>query len=156
VEPGSEVVVELEPELEPNNADKPEPAVVDEPELELEIGEHVVETSADLSAKLVMELVPLMLAVRVTVTLRSPDLYDLLQIFLQEIGSHEIMLFMVRSTLESVLIQENVSLFATCTLLELTFFISDLSRKSVSLSPPWLMHDASVLIFDHLHDSIES
>jgi len=58
-EPGSEVVAELEHEPEQDNATKPEPqpAVVDEPKPEPEIGEPLVETSANLSKKLAMELV---------------------------------------------------------------------------------------------------
>jgi len=81
-ESGSEVVVELEPKSEPNNAVKPEPAVIDEPEPEPEIGESFVETSTDLPAELTKKLVPPTPAVRALVTLRSPDLYDPLQIFL--------------------------------------------------------------------------
>ena len=80
-EPGSEVVAELEQD----NATKleSEPTVVDESEPEPEIEESLVETSADLLAELAMKLVPITSAVRVPVTLRSPDLYDPLQIFLQ-------------------------------------------------------------------------
>ena len=68
---------------EPDNVVRPEPVVVDEPELEPEIGEPLVETSADLPAELAMELVPATPTVRVPV--RSPDLCDTLHIFLQEI-----------------------------------------------------------------------
>ena len=88
--PGSKVVVKLEHELEPNNTAKPEPelesAGIDEPKPEPDIVEPLVETSADLSAKLVIDLVPPTPAVRVPVTLRSPALYDSLQ-FLHETGS---------------------------------------------------------------------
>jgi len=79
VEAGSEVVAELEPEPEADIAAKPEPetVVVDEPEPEAKIEESLVET-----AKLAIELVPSTPAVRVPVILRSPDLYDPLQIFL--------------------------------------------------------------------------
>ena len=66
-----------------------------EPELKPEIEEPLIGTSADLLAELVMELVPSTPAAIVPVTLRSPDLYDHLQIFLQETESHEISLFMV-------------------------------------------------------------
>ena len=54
----------MEPEPEPNNAAKPELTVAEEPELEPEIGEPLIETSADLQAELAMELVPLTPAVR--------------------------------------------------------------------------------------------
>ena len=75
-------------EPEPDNIVKPglepELTVVDESESEAEIGEPLIETLADLLAELVMKLVPPTPTVRVPVTLRSPDLYDSLQIFLQE------------------------------------------------------------------------
>ena len=71
---------ETEPELEV----AAELEIVNESEPEPEIEEPLVETSADLPAELAMELVSSSLAVRVSVSLRSPDLYDLLQIFLQE------------------------------------------------------------------------
>ena len=72
----------MEPESEPNNAAKSEPVVVDEPEPEPKIEEPLVKNSVDLTAELAMELVPPPPAVSVPVTLRSPDLYDPLQIFL--------------------------------------------------------------------------
>jgi len=73
------------PESEPSNAAKLESEpTVDDPEPEPEMGEPLVETSANLSAKLAMELVPLTPAVRVPVMLRSPDLCDYLHIFLHE------------------------------------------------------------------------
>ena len=100
-EPGSEVVAELKHEPEIAGDDKPKP------EPEPEIGEPFVETLTNLSAELAMELVPPTPVVRVPVTLKSPDLYDSLQIFLQETGSQEIWLFMVRSTVESILIRED-------------------------------------------------
>jgi len=143
---GSEVVTELEHEPGPDNATKPrqEPTVVDESEPE--IREPLVEISADLSAELDMELVPPTPDVRVPVTLRSPDLYDPLQIFLQETMSQEVRLFMVRSIFDSVLIQKNTPLSATCALLKLPSFIADMLLKSIPRPPTWLRHDASVLI----------
>jgi len=43
----SQVVAKLEPESEPNNVAKPEPIVVDEPELKSEIEEPFLENSID-------------------------------------------------------------------------------------------------------------
>ena len=59
----------MEPEPESDNIAKPEPepTVVDESEPESKMGEPLVETSANLPAKLVMELVPPTPAVRVLV-----------------------------------------------------------------------------------------
>ena len=133
--PASEIVVELEYDPEPDNAAKPqpEPAVVDEPELER--GEPLVETLADLSVELVMELAPPTPAVRVPVTLRSPDFYDPLQIFLHETESQEVRLFIVRSSVDLVLILEDAPLSVTCALLELSSF-TDLSQKPVRPTPP--------------------
>jgi len=124
----SEVVTELEPKSEPDNAAKPEPelAVIDEPRPKPEIGEPLMETSADLPAELVMELVPPTPAVRVPVTLRSPDLYDSLQIFLQETGSQLIKQFIVRSIVDSALTQKDMHVSATRALLKWPCFIADL------------------------------
>ena len=83
----SEVVTELEHEPGPDNATKPRQELTVVDESEPEIREPLVEISADLSAELDMELVPPTPDVRVPVTLRSPDLYDPLQIFLQDTGS---------------------------------------------------------------------
>ena len=85
-----------------------------------------METSADLPAELVMELVPPTPAVRVPVTLRSPDLYDSLQIFLQETGSQLIKQFIVRSTVDSALTQKDMHVSATRALLKWPCFIADL------------------------------
>ena len=60
--------------------------------------------------------------------------------------SHEIMLFMVRSTVDSIFTQKNAPLSTICALLELSSFKADLSRKPVLPPPSWLRHDTSVLI----------
>ena len=119
----------MEHEPEQDNAVKleSEPVVVDEPEPGPKIEEPLVKNSVDLSAELVMELMTSTPAMRVPVSQRSPDLYDSLQIFLQETESQEVRLFMVRSTVDSVLILEDAPLSVTCALLELSSFIADLS-----------------------------
>ena len=96
---GSEVVAELEHEPEQDNAAKigPEPVVVDEPEPEPKIEEPLVKNSVDLLAKLGMELMTSTPTIRVSVSQKSLDLYDPLQIFLQETESQEVRLFMLRS-----------------------------------------------------------
>ena len=56
------------------------------------------------------------------------------------------MLFMVRSTVDLVLTQENAPLSSTSALLELPSFKADRSQKSVPPPPHWFNHDASVMI----------
>ena len=79
-----------------------------------------------------MELVSSLTAIPLT----SPDIYDPLQIFLQETGSQEISLFMVQSAVRSVSIMGNLHLSTICALLELTSFKADVSRKPVPTPPP--------------------
>jgi len=119
----------LEYEPEPDNAAKleAEPVVVDESEPKPKIEEPLVKNSVDLSAELAIELMTSTPAMKVPLSQRSPDLYDPLQIFLQETESQEVRLFMVRSTVDSVLILEDAPLSVTCALLELSSFIADLS-----------------------------
>ena len=71
-EPRPEVIAELEPVSESEQE-------VEEPEAEVE--EFLIETFVDLSAESTMELLLSSPAMRIPVSLRSPDLYDLLQIF---------------------------------------------------------------------------
>jgi len=85
-ESGSEVIAELE--LVP----EPEPEVE---ELETEVEELLIRTLLNLPAEFTMEILPSSPAMRIPVSLRLPDLYDPLQIFLQETESHEIRLFRV-------------------------------------------------------------
>jgi len=59
---------------------------VKEPEVE----EPPIETLVDLPTEPTMELVSFFTAKRATLSLRSPDVYNSLQIFLQEIRSEEI------------------------------------------------------------------
>ena len=93
-----------EPEPEVDDNPKPEPEVDDKPEPKPEVAESVsqqekispqlmkveeltVETLVDLPAEPTLKLVPLLAAMRVSFFLRSPDVYDPLQICLQESGS---------------------------------------------------------------------
>ena len=91
IEPEPEVAAKPEPK--PTVADESEPdsevaaesesAVVDEPKPEVEIEKLLVGTSVDLPTELAMELVSFTLAVRVLVSLSSPDACNPLQIFLK-------------------------------------------------------------------------
>ena len=92
-----------------------------------------------------MELMTSTPAMRVPLYQRSPDLYDPLQIFLHETESQEVRLFIVRSSVDLVLILEDAPLSVTCALLELSSFIVDLSQKTVSPTPPWFSFDAHLL-----------
>ena len=73
-----------EPEPEPE-VEGPEP----------EVKELLIGTLVDLLAESTMKLLPSSPAMRIPVSLRSPDLYDSFQIFLQETESQEIKLFKV-------------------------------------------------------------
>ena len=91
------------------------------------VDELPIETFVDLSIKSTMEFVSFFAAMRASLSFRSPDLYNPLQIFLQETGSQEIMLFMVQSAVGSVFIMNYSYLFATCDWFDLSPFTSDLS-----------------------------
>ena len=60
-----------------------------------EVEELPIETLLDLPVELTTNLVPSLAAMRASLSLRSLDVYDLLQIILQEAGSQEIWLFMM-------------------------------------------------------------
>ena len=103
-----------------------------------------METLVELSVELTMELVS-------SLPLRSLDVYDPLQIFLQKIGSQEISLFMVQSAIRSVFIMNNSPLSAISDSLDLPSFTAGLSRSRKSVQPPslWFSPDASVPFPDH-------
>jgi len=128
VEINSEPPILAEPEAV--NELEPKSHTVYEPELEVK--EPLIKTLVKLSVEPTMELVPSLTCI----LLRSPDVYDLLQIFLQETGSQEFSIFMVQSTLCLVFIMDDSSLSATCDWLDLSSFIAGLVRKSVSLPSP--------------------
>ena len=75
-------------------------------------------------------------AMRVLLSLRLPDTYDSLQIFLQQLGSQEIKLLMGQSTISSVFSEDDLPRHAACILLELSSTVANLSWKSVQPSPP--------------------
>ena len=80
------------PEREPKVAEAPEP----ESEVkESEVEKLPSETLVDLPAEPTMELVSSLTAMRASLSLRSPDVYDQLQFFLHESRSQVIWLFMV-------------------------------------------------------------
>ena len=101
------IKVETDPEppifAEPEAVDQPQPQpdIVDEPELEVE--EPLIETLVELPVEPIMELVPSLTAI----PLSSPDVYNPMQIFLQETGSQEISLFIVQSAVRSVFIMND-------------------------------------------------
>ena len=93
-----------------------------------------------------MELISSLAVMRASLSLRSPDEYDSLQICLQETCSREIKLLMVQSVVGSVFIMDDSLLSATCDWLDLSSFILDLSQKSVSPPLPWFNYDTSMLL----------
>ena len=104
--------ISLEPTflVEPDILDEPKPEVVADlvplqkifPSWPIEVKEPLVEIFVNLPAEFIMDLLPSSPAIRVPLSLRLPDTYDPLQIFLQQTGSHEIKLLMVQSTIDSV------------------------------------------------------
>jgi len=106
------------------------------------VKESLIETHVDLLAEPIMELLSSSLTMRVTLSLRPPDVYDPLQIFLHMAGSQEFGI-LVRG---SVYNGADFSYFSAFILLELPSTASDLSRKPVPPPPPWPRHDASVLL----------
>jgi len=77
-------------------------------------------------------------------SLRSPNVYDPLQIFLQEAGSQEIKLVMVQSALSSIFIMDDSHLSTTCVRFSIyhpSHSISHGNKFHLHLS-----HDASVVL----------
>ena len=101
----------------------------------MEVEELPLETFIDLSTKPTLKLVPPVAAMRVSFFLKSPDVYDPLQICLQKPGSQEIRPLMVQSVVDSVFIMDDVPQYAIGALIELPSFI-DLTRRLVSPPPP--------------------
>ena len=94
-----------------------------------------VKTLVDLLAEPTLKLVPLLAAMSVLFFLRSPDVYDLLQICLQESGSQVIRALMVQSAICSVFIMDDVPQSAIGVLIKLTSFIAP-TRRPVPPPPP--------------------
>jgi len=93
-----------------------------------------------------MKLVSFTPAVRVPVSLRSPDACDPLQILLKVIGSHEFEFLVVQNTISPVFSGEDLPRHIACILLEVPLTAAGWSRKSISPPPPWFSHDVSILI----------
>jgi len=88
---------------------KSEAEVAAEPETDPEIEEPLVDISADLPVEFAMELVLSSSAVRVPLSLRSPDVYDHLQTLLEATSSQEFGFLMVQSTIGSVFNRKDLS-----------------------------------------------
>ena len=115
--------------VEPDIVDEPNSEVVGKSELESEMKESVqeveeplIETLVDLPAEPTMDLVPSLTTMRASLFLRLSDVYDPLQVFLQETCSHEINLLMVQSAVRSVFIIDDLHLSATYDWLDLPSF----------------------------------
>ena len=67
----------------------------------MKVEELPVETLVDLPAELTLELVPPLTVMRVSFFLKSPDVYDPLQICLQKPGSQEIRSLMMQCNIFS-------------------------------------------------------
>ena len=81
-----------------------------------------------------------------SIILRSPDVSDFLQIVLEATGSQEGGFLIVHSTISPVLGRDDSLRHAACVFFEVSLTATSWSQKSVSPSPPWFSHDASVLI----------
>jgi len=128
-----------EPEVIEKAEPEPEPKIVDETDPEPE-AKSLIATPVYLLADPIMELLPFFPAMRVLLSLRPPDMYDPLRIFLNEAGLQEF------GILVCGLVFSRADLsFAAFISLELPSTVASLSRKSISPPLPWLRHDASVL-----------
>jgi len=87
-ESGPEVIAKLERVPEPE-------AESEVKKLDKEVKELLIGTLVNLPAEFTIELLPFFSAMRIPMTLRSPDLYDPLHIFLHETESQGIRLFRV-------------------------------------------------------------
>jgi len=80
----SDDVKELEVVDEAETEPEPDSEVVDAPDPEPKVKESLIETHVDLLAKPIMELLQFSPAMRVSLSLRPSNVYDPLQIFLNE------------------------------------------------------------------------
>ena len=83
----------------------------------IEVEKLPIDTLVKLPPDPTMELVSSLVVMKTSLSLRVPDVYDPLQIFLQETRSHVISLFMVQSAIRSVFIMDNSHMSANCALL---------------------------------------
>ena len=142
---------ESEPEIDDNSESKskvydksePRPEVIAESVSQQEkislqpikVEELSVKTLVDLPAEPTLDLIPPLTVMRVSFFLRSSDVYDPLQICLQEPGSQKIRPIMVQSAVDSVFIVDDVPQSAISVLSKLSSFI-DPTRRPVSSPPP--------------------
>ena len=90
----SKVVDESKVVIESKVIDEPESEIIDDPESEIidklepesKVKESLIKTLVDLSAEPTMELLSYSPATRVPLSMKSSDMSDHFQIFLQEIG----------------------------------------------------------------------
>ena len=130
--------------LEPDVVEEPKPEVVDKPDSESEGKDPFIRTHVDLPAEPTIKLS--LSAMGILLSLRSSYVYHPLQIFLKVICSQEVGFLIVQSTIE-VFSRDNLFRHATCALFEIPSTTAGGSWKPVPTPPPWLSHDASVLIF---------
>jgi len=133
-----EVVEDLEPEPKVDNPESG-PKVVElitlQEEISLwftEVVELSIETHIDLLEEPALDLIPSSAVIRASLFLRSPDMYDPLQIFLHEAGSQEISALICGS----IFSRTELTCHTACILVELLSTATCLSRKPVSPPSP--------------------
>ena len=136
--------VDVNPKPDIVEEPEPKPEVVDEPDPESKVKDPLIRTHVNLPAEPTMKLSSS--AMRVPLSLRSPDVYDHLQIFLKATGSQEVEFPMVQSTIGPVFNIDDLFRHVACVLFEIPSTAASGSQKPVSPPPPWFSHDASVLI----------
>jgi len=110
-----------------------------------EVEEFPIETLVDLLAEPTTDLVPSLAAMRASLFLRSPDVCDPLQIFLQETVSQEIGTLIYGLDFNGA----EFTCYVACVLLELPSTAACLSRKPVPPPPPWSRSGNSVFLAHH-------
>ena len=113
----------------------------------MEVVELSIETLIDLPAEPIMKLVPHLTAIRASIFLRLPDMYNSLQIFLQEPVSQEIGTLICGLDFS----RAGLTCHVACILLKLPSTATCLSRKLASPPPPWSRCDALVLLSCMVH-----
>ena len=123
----SEIVDKAQPEQKIVDKSEPEsePEVVDELDPEPEVEEYLIEIPVDLLAEPIMKLLQSSPAMRVLLSLRPPDVYNLLQVFLNEAGSQEFGVLVC----SSIFSRADLSCSAAFISLELPLNVISLSRK---------------------------
>jgi len=107
-----------------------------------EVEELPNEILVDLPADPTLELVPLLAVIRASFFLKSPGVYDLLQIFLQHAGSQEIDVLVCRLVSSGAELPCHVARI----LFELSSTAVGLSREPVPPPPPWSRCGTLVLL----------